>query len=128
MKRYTCRLIAVSSSLTLLTTPALASELPIDWRNAVTDYVTGAMTDLGAPGAAVVIVDSDGVLFSEGFGVTARGGDPVTPLTPFHLASVSKALTGLAVMQLIEGGRLDLDTPLGRSSLGLVGRNIRPPK
>ena len=48
----------------------------------------------------------------------------MTPETPFHLASVSKAITGLAVMQLVEAGQLDLDTPLGSSSLGLGWDNL----
>ncbi len=71
-----------------------------------------------------MIVDGDGVLFAEGFGVAASGGDPVTPQTPFHLASVSKAITALAVMQLVEAGQLDLNTPLGRSNLGLGWENL----
>ncbi len=119
MNRCKWWLLAGSTTFALLTTPALASELPDDWRDEVTDYVNGALEDIDAPGAAIVIVDGDEVLFAEGFGVDGPGGDPVTPETPFHLASVSKAITGLAVMQLVEAGALDLDTPLGRSSLGL---------
>jgi CubicO group peptidase (beta-lactamase class C family) len=116
--------IAVSTSLFLFARPTLASELPVDWRRAVTAYVTGAMAELGAPGAAVVIVDGDGVLFAEGFGVAASGGDPVTAQTPFHLASVSKAITAMAVMQLVETGQLDLNTQLGRSNLDLGWENL----
>ena len=52
----------------------MATELPVDWRRAVTEFVIGELTEVDAPGAAIVIVDGDGVLFAEGFGVTARGG------------------------------------------------------
>ena len=121
MKLRVWWLIAVSTSLMLLATPALASELPDDWRNEVTDYVTGRWQDIDAPGAAIVIVDGDEVLYAEGLGVAGPGGDPVTPETPFHLASVSKAITGLAVMQLVEGGRWTL-TPLSEGpASGSVG-------
>jgi CubicO group peptidase (beta-lactamase class C family) len=37
---------------------------------------------------------------------------PVTPQTPFLLGSTSKSFTALAVLQLVEQGRLDLDAPV----------------
>ena len=43
------------------------------------------------------------------------GGDkPVTPDTPFNTGSISKSFTALAVMQLVEAGKVDLDTEVSR--------------
>ena len=38
----------------------------------------------------------------------------VTPLTPFIIGSMSKSFTSLAVMQLVEAGTVELDTPVQR--------------
>lgn len=84
--------MAVNRGLDQLPALGDTSQLPVDWRRAVSEYVTVASTEIDAPGAAIVIVDGDGVLFAEGFGVTAEEGNQVTPETPFHLASASKTL------------------------------------
>lgn len=72
-------------------------------------FAESAFEELGVPGASVVVVDADGIVYEEGFGTTDDAGTPVTPKTPFHLASLSKQLTGIAVMQQIEAGNLALD-------------------
>ncbi len=38
--------------------------------------------------------------------------EPITPATPFHLASISKTFTGMTILRLREQGRLSLDAPL----------------
>jgi len=75
----------------------------------VRDFVTSTLKELGVPGAAVVIVGRGGIEFAEGFGNARDDGTPVTPQTPFHVASLSKQLTSIAVMQLIESGDLNLE-------------------
>jgi CubicO group peptidase (beta-lactamase class C family) len=59
----------------------------------------------------VGIVHEDRVVYLKGYGDAGNGG-PVTPQTLFYLASVSKPFTALAVMQLVEAGKVDLDQPL----------------
>ena len=39
---------------------------------------------------------------------------PVTPTTLFHVASVTKSFTAVAVLKLMEAGKLKLDDPIGR--------------
>jgi len=73
------------------------------------DYVARVLADLNVPGASVVIVDADGPVFAEGFGEADDSGRPATPQTPFRIASLSKQLTGIAVMQLVQSGDLSLD-------------------
>lgn len=81
---------------------------------AVRRFVIDAMRADGVPGLAVVIVTRDGAPYAEGFGSTGRGAERVTPDTPFILGSMSKSITALAVMQLEEAGRIDLDAPVRR--------------
>lgn len=65
------------------------------------------------PGASVALVSRDSVLWTAGLGladVAARR--PATERTLFRIGSTSKAFTSLAVMMLVEEGRLSLDDPL----------------
>ncbi len=64
------------------------------------------------PGLAVGIVQNGEVVHTAGFGFADRAGAPVTPQTPFVIGSISKGFTALAVLQLAEAGRLDLDAPV----------------
>lgn len=78
----------------------------------VIDPVMAAWIDRrNGPGAVVVVVNREGVVFAKGYGfadVEAR--KPFTAdATLVRPGSISKLFTGIAVMQLVEAGRLDLD-------------------
>ncbi len=94
--------------------PILRAAGPLDDQTAqqIRDYVTSELSRLAVPGAAVVVVHDDQIVFDEGFGIAQPDGTPATPQTPFRLASVSKSITALAVMQQVEAGNLELDAPV----------------
>jgi CubicO group peptidase (beta-lactamase class C family) len=77
----------------------------------VDSYVTTAMQRHNIPGLALAITQGDQITFSKGYG-TAGGGRIVTPDTPFYIGSQSKSFTALAIMQLVERGKLDLEAPV----------------
>jgi serine beta-lactamase-like protein LACTB len=59
-----------------------------------------------------VAVDGQ-VIYAEGFGYAdLEERVPVWPTTKFRIGSISKTLTSVAVMQLVEAGKLDLDAPV----------------
>lgn len=64
----------------------------------------------GVPGVAVAVTRGDHIVHAAGYGNTAAG-EPVTARTRMALASVSKSMTALAVLQLVEEGRVRLDEP-----------------
>src|SRR5574339_187316 len=70
------------------------------------------MTEKHVPGAVVVVVKDGRVFFSKGYGyadLEARA--PVDPETTlFRPGSVSKLFVWTSVMQLVEQGKLSLDT------------------
>ena len=67
----------------------------------------------GIPGAAVILVDDEQVLWAEGFGVRERGKpDPVDPDTIFSVQSITKTFTATAIMEAVNDGLLDLDEPI----------------
>jgi CubicO group peptidase (beta-lactamase class C family) len=80
--------------------------------DAVDTYVSRKMKELGLPGAALVIVQGDQIVHLKGFGVADASGRPVTPQTPFFTGSTGKSFTALAIMQLVEAGKIELDAPV----------------
>ncbi len=67
----------------------------------------------GSPGLAVGVWKDGRVVFARGFGVARAGSRrAVTPRTVFHLASISKTFVAAAVMQLVETGRVSLESPV----------------
>jgi CubicO group peptidase (beta-lactamase class C family) len=81
---------------------------------AVDRYVQDQTNEARIPGLALGIVHGDQVAHIKGFGHADQGGRPVTPQTPFVIGSISKSFTALATMQLVEAGKLNLDTPVQR--------------
>ena len=72
-------------------------------------YISTRMEELDIPGAALVIVEGDQIVHLKGFGVADANGRIVTPQTPFFTGSTGKSFTALAIMQLVEAGKVDLD-------------------
>jgi CubicO group peptidase (beta-lactamase class C family) len=79
---------------------------------AVDTYISTRMKELGIPGAALVIVQGDQIVHLKAFGVADASGRPVTPQTPFFTGSTGKSFTALAIMQLVEAGKIKLDVPV----------------
>lgn len=74
--------------------------------------VEAEIADLGAPGAAVAVIENGQVTFARGFGVKGEGSaDPVLPTTLFRIGSVNKVLTATALLKEVQNGNLDLDAP-----------------
>ncbi len=82
--------------------------------DALEQRVGEAMSTRLVPGLSLAVVSREEVPYAKGFGVTSveAGGSPVTPDTLFRLASVTKVLTGTALMRLVDTGDLDLDRPI----------------
>jgi methyl acetate hydrolase len=64
------------------------------------------------PGIVALVTDRKGVIYQGTFGVAdVASGGPLTPDALFRIASMTKAITSAAAMQLIEQGKLALDDP-----------------
>jgi len=79
---------------------------------AIDAYVTEQMNALGIPGMALGIVQNGQIAHLQGFGIADSSDRKVTPQTPFYIGSVTQSFTALAVMQLVEAGKIDLDAPV----------------
>jgi methyl acetate hydrolase len=76
--------------------------------------LTEATASRAVPGVVAMATTADETIYQGAFGKASLGGEAGIELdTVFHIASMTKALTGAAAMQLVEQGRLGLDQPAG---------------
>lgn len=79
------------------------------------DKLVQAYADQGRFNGAVLVARGGAVLLRKGYGVADRhSGASFTPQTPSRLASLTKPFTAIAILQLVEQGRLRLDEFLNR--------------
>jgi len=91
-----------------------AGEAPAPGFTAIDAYIRRQMKDARIPGLAVGIVRDGHLVHLRGFGRADDSGRAFTPQTPLFIGSNSKSFTALAVMQLAEAGKVDLDAPVQR--------------
>ena len=77
-------------------------------------YIEEQLEALNIPGASLAIIEGDRIVHVKGFGVSGPDGKAPTPQTPFFICSLTKSFTALAVMQLVEAGKIELDAPVQR--------------
>lgn len=110
--------------IAVVATIALGAALIAGPAQAKTDYgdtvaagrgaIKQAMQETGATSVSVALLSEGKVVWSQQFGeVTAQGTKP-TPTTTYGIGSVSKMVTTLAVMRLVDQGKISLDAPVVR--------------
>ena len=82
-------------------------------RRQIDAALRGAAERGDVPGVVALAADANGTIYEGAFGVRSLdGGAAMTLDTVFRIHSMTKAVTCVAAMQLVEEGRLDLDGPL----------------
>src|SRR5215831_11996291 len=88
----------------------------MDLSRAVAARVDAIFADMERPqhpGAALLVVDHDEIVYRKSYGLAdLETQRPITGDTSFYLASISKPFTALAIMLLAEEGRLSYDDRL----------------
>ena len=70
----------------------------------------GLMEAHGIPGMSVAVIENYKIVWAKGYGVTVKGGTtPVTARTLFLAGSISKPVTAVGALALVEKGELSLD-------------------
>ena len=111
MQRFT-RLM-VSILLALISTGTALAESVKDFVARYDKEVVRILTESGAPGAAIVIVENDEVVYLRCYGIRQVGRDEkVDPHTAFRIASVSKGFASVLTGILVDEGRLSWDKPI----------------
>ncbi|WP_107926852.1 serine hydrolase domain-containing protein [Lysinibacillus parviboronicapiens] len=95
---------------------ALANETESINRNLAISNIDAFMTNeierLKIPGASLAIVKGNQVAYLQGYGFSSPDGTAMTAQTPVVIGSVSKSFTALAIMQLVEQGKINLEDPV----------------
>ena len=79
---------------------------------AIDAKVGGIMTQTGAKGMAVSVIDHGKVVYVRAYGIRNTKGDPLTADTDMYGASLTKTVFAYSVMQLVDQGKINLDTPI----------------
>jgi CubicO group peptidase (beta-lactamase class C family) len=89
---------------------ALAQAIPND--AAIDAEVGKIMTRTHAKGMTVAVIDHGKVGFVHAYGIRNAKGDPLTTDTVMYGASLTKTVFAYTVMQLVDQGKLSLNTPI----------------
>jgi len=101
--------------LLLVAVTSAAPNIPAQGTAALSSFLKEA-TDRGdVPGVVVAVVNKDGVVYHEAFGRSRTlTSTPMTKDTIFNMASMTKPVTSVAIMMLVEDGKLKLDDEVAK--------------
>src|ERR1700752_4218372 len=106
----------VSLLLIVLTGIAVSGQAPqsgADKHEKVEQAISSFMSRQNIPGLTLAIVQDNQIRIVGGYGITdLENFVPTKTSTVFRIASMSKPITAVAAMQLVERGKLDLDAPV----------------
>src|SRR5438270_4152103 len=119
---FRCALVVVAIAATALAASSLA---PSESANIAprSDYagvaaqlermIAHEMEDKQLPALSIALVDDQTVVWAQGFGYQDPDRKiPATAHTVYRVGSVSKLFTDIGIMQMVESGKIDLDTPI----------------
>jgi len=105
----------------------LSSELFDDSKEKFENSIVTAMAQAHIPGLSVALVNGDRVIYARGFGArNLKDNLPATPNTLYGIGSCTKSFTALAIMQLVEQGKLDLQDPVSKYLQFKIGSKEDP--
>ena len=89
--------------------------IPVGSMSQCDAQVQTLLTNYQIPGATLAIAKNGKLVYMRGFGTANQAGTELTqPYHMFRIASISKPITSIAIMKLIENGQLSLsDKPFG---------------
>jgi CubicO group peptidase (beta-lactamase class C family) len=104
-------ILAAAALTVVITSPARGQRpTPPDTTDRIVDKVFEELRGTDRPGCALGVSRNGTVVLERGYGMAnLETWTPITPGSIFHVASVSKQFTAMAVMMLAREGRLSLD-------------------
>jgi CubicO group peptidase (beta-lactamase class C family) len=88
-------------------------------------YLASVVRDTKIPGVVGLVVDADGILYTGAFGRQDVANDvPMAPDTIFRIASMTKPVTSVAVMMLVQEGDIGLDDPVSNYLPAFEGKEV----
>jgi CubicO group peptidase (beta-lactamase class C family) len=124
MNRLTAEMIFIAGvTVAALTGTANAQNSPVS--AALDTSLRGAVERNDVPGVVALVTDREHVLYQGAFGVAdVATKRPLTSDALFRIASMTKPVTSVALMQLVEQGRVGLDDPVDKYLPELAGLKV----
>ena len=95
--------------------PWAAAQNRLPTSAAIDSYLTSVVRDTRIPGIVALVVDADGVVYTGAFGrQNVAAGVPMATNSIFRIASMTKPVTSVAVMMLVQEGDIGLDDPVSQ--------------
>lgn len=117
--KYRVTAIIAAALLSLPSFGAAASTLN-EANELARKFMQQTMKEQRIPGLQIAIIKDDKIVLSESYGLAnVENRVPATRTTLFPINSATKSFTGVAVMQLVEAGLVDLDAPVSAYLDGL---------
>src|SRR5687767_3132544 len=99
----------------VIATLSAAPAIPQQGTAALSTFLADATARGDVPGAVVAVVGKDGLLYHEVFGKSSTlRNTPMAKDTIFNIASMTKAVTSVAIMMLVDEGKLKLDDEVAK--------------
>ena len=83
-----------------------------DFDTEIRAAIEADIASIGATAFSMAVIREGEVVWSDGFGTHTKSGVPVTADTLFRVASLTKPMTAISVLQQVDDGCLDLDAPV----------------
>jgi CubicO group peptidase (beta-lactamase class C family) len=116
-----------AGALALFSAPAALAFSPEARTAKLDEALRGLVEGRSTPGIAVLILQDGRPVYSRSMGVREVGGTaPIGEGDMFRYASMTKAVTSVATMILVEEGRIGLDDPVSRFLPEFSNLRVRP--
>ncbi len=96
----------------MMLAPMMIQAQAVPSGKAIDARVQKLMTETGAKGVAVAVIDHGKVKYVQAYGVRDAQGDPLKMDTLMYGASLTKAVFAYTMMTLVDEGKLNLDVPI----------------
>jgi len=101
--------------------------------NEIDETLRGGIARRNVPAVVAMFASDKKTLYSGAFGVRDASGVPARADSIFAIASMTKAVTTVAALQLVDQGKLTLDEPVAKflpalANLPVLGPPLRPSK
>ena len=89
--------------------------LTLEYPNVLTREIEETLQDTGIPSISIALLQGDRIVWAEAFGYSnIKLKVPATSSTIYSTGSCLKPVTAMAVMQLVDDGKISLDDPINK--------------
>lgn len=107
--------LGLAAGLAFAAPVTFADSLPAEATTAITRELQEAIQRGDTTGVVALVVDREGVVYEAAVGMAnVTANRPMTPDAIFNIASMTKPVTSVAIMMLVEQGKLSIDDPVSR--------------